>query len=30
MYRVIFLPSTLTDGYANRLADALFGTPGQK
>jgi AcrR family transcriptional regulator len=29
MYRVIFLPSTLTDGYANRLTDALFGTPGE-
>jgi AcrR family transcriptional regulator len=27
MYRVIFLPSTLTDDYAQRLTDALFGHP---
>jgi AcrR family transcriptional regulator len=25
MYRVIFLPSTLTDDYAHRLSDTLFG-----
>jgi AcrR family transcriptional regulator len=25
MYRVIFLPSTLTDDYAERLTDTLFG-----
>ena len=25
MYRVIFLPSTLTDDYAHRLIDTLFG-----
>jgi AcrR family transcriptional regulator len=27
MYRVMFLPSTLTDDYAQRLTDALFGDP---
>jgi AcrR family transcriptional regulator len=27
MYRVIFLPSTLTDDYAHRLTDTLFGAP---
>src|SRR6476646_3603674 len=27
MYRVIFLPSTLTDDYAQRLTNTLFGDP---
>ena len=27
IYRVIFLPSTLTDDYAQRLTDTLFGGP---
>jgi AcrR family transcriptional regulator len=30
MYRVIFLPSTLTDDYAQRLTDTLFGNLREK